>query len=194
MIRINLLPFRAARTKENVRRQISIFILIILLMFVAMAAMTIHLNSEKSKKKQMVETVQKELLKYTKKAKEVDRLEKESKTLQQKIDIITKLEDVRKEPVVIFTALTDVHVSERMWLSSFNTKDQSISISGTALDEITVADYTKKLQLSDAFTDVTLKFLKHDIKEKVAVKKFEISCNIGKIKKEITEMVEKGVK
>ena len=34
MIRINLLPYRAARTKENIRKQVSIFILSFILLVV----------------------------------------------------------------------------------------------------------------------------------------------------------------
>lgn len=36
MIRINLLPYRAAQKKENIRRQISIFLLLLILMTLAL--------------------------------------------------------------------------------------------------------------------------------------------------------------
>lgn len=194
MIRINLLPFRAARTKENVRRQISVFILLILLMAVVMVAITLRLNIEKNSTYQMVATVTKELSGYTKQANEVDKLKKEGENLQKKIDIISKLEDVRKEPVVLFTALTDVMVADRMSLNAFNTKGDMLTLKGTALDAITVADFTKRLEISDVFTDVNLKFLKHGLVNKVAVKNFEISCKIGKIKQDETQITGKAVK
>lgn len=191
MIRINLLPFRAARTKENVRRQISVFILLVVLMLVAMAAFTTRLTVEKNKIKEKVAAVTKELTGYTKRAKEVDRLKKESAVLQKKINIINKLQDVRKEPVVLFTSLTETIVPERMWLNSFNTKGASITINGTALDEITVADFAKRLENSSAFDNVSLKFLKHGTDHKVTVKKFEIRCNIGKMKRDDAKVTSK---
>lgn len=194
MIRINLLPFRAARTKENVRRQISVFVLLIVLMLVAMAAFTTRLTVEKSKTQEMVATVTKELASYTKQAKEVDKLKKESGTLQKKINIISKLKDIRKEPVVLFTALTETVVPERMWLNSFDTKKGRITIIGTALDEITVADFAKRLENSVAFINVSLKFLKHGMDNKVAVKKFEINCKIGKIKNNEAKVTSKVVR
>ncbi|RLB32469.1 MAG: pilus assembly protein PilN, partial [Deltaproteobacteria bacterium] len=46
MIRINLLPFRAARKKENIKRQISIFVLTTLFAFAAMGYVYIQLESE----------------------------------------------------------------------------------------------------------------------------------------------------
>ena len=40
MIRINLLPFRAARKKENVRRQVSVFLLsLVLVVIIAVIAL-----------------------------------------------------------------------------------------------------------------------------------------------------------
>ncbi len=194
MIRINLLPFRAARTKENVRRQISVFFLLIILMLVAMVAFTTRLTVEKRKTDEMVTAVTKELANYTKQAKEVDKLKKESELLQKKIDIISKLQGERKVPVALFTALTDTVVPERMWLNSFDTKKDSIIINGTALDEITVADFTKRLENSAAFVNVALKFLKHGMDQKVAVKKFEIRCTIGKIKKNQDQVNSKVVR
>ncbi len=194
MIRINLLPFRAARTKENVRRQISVFLLIVVLMVVAMIGVTITLNAEKNRSQERLTAIKAELGKYTEKAKEVDRLKKESKLLQKKIDIIAQLENVRKEPVVLFTALTEVVVPERMWLNTFTTTSGAINITGTALDEITVADFAKRLEISEVFTDVNIKFLKHGVEKKVAIKKFEVNCRVGVTKKNKDSITGKAIK
>jgi type IV pilus assembly protein PilN len=45
MIRINLLPFRAARKKENIRRQISIYVLSVAFLFIVMIYFFLQLNS-----------------------------------------------------------------------------------------------------------------------------------------------------
>ena len=44
MIRINLLPFRKARKKENVRQQISIFILVVIFLTLGMSYFALALN------------------------------------------------------------------------------------------------------------------------------------------------------
>lgn len=181
MIRINLLPFRAARTKENVRRQVSIFILLIILMLVGMGAYSIRLSIKEADIKIKVQNLKAELTKYTKKAKEVDEINRENERLQKKIDVISALELVRKEPIVLFTALTDVVVEERMWLTNFDAKGQAINLKGVALDEITVADFTKRLQSSTAFENVVLKFLKQTDVNKIKMKNFEITCSIAKL-------------
>jgi len=159
-----------------------------------MFTMTLKLNSEKNKQKELLAGVVVELTKYTKKSREVDKLKKEGKKLQQKIDIIVTLENTRKEPVALFTALTEVVVPERMWLNSFVTKGKNIMINGTALDEITVADFAKRLEVSPVFVNVVLKSLKVGTSNKVSVKTFEIDCKISDIKKKETMVSGKAVK
>jgi type IV pilus assembly protein PilN len=46
MIKINLLPFRVARKKENIRKQISIFLLVVLLTGVALLWYTLSINKQ----------------------------------------------------------------------------------------------------------------------------------------------------
>lgn len=189
MIRINLLPFRAARTKENVRRQASVFILLIILMIVVMGAFTLHLNIAEANEKTRVQEIKKELEQYTKKANEVDRINKENEILQQKINIINDLQKVRKEPIQLFESLTEVFIEERMWLTNYQLKDKSLVIKGVALDEITVADFTKRLQSSALYTDVVLKFLKQSVVNNIKMKTFEISATVAKIDNQKTDMI-----
>jgi len=181
MIRINLLPFRAARTKENVRRQVSIFFLMIGLLVVVLFVFYGYLASNEEDEKLKAEAVKQDLIKYTQQAKEVDAINKENEMLQKKIDIINDLEKVRKEPVSLLALLTDAIVEERMWLTSFDVKDNILGINGLALDEITVADFNKRLQASPMFSDATLKILKQSEAENVKLKSFELTGTIAKM-------------
>ena len=45
MIRINLFPFRAARIKENIRRQVTIYLLSTVFLILAMSYFTIDFGS-----------------------------------------------------------------------------------------------------------------------------------------------------
>lgn len=188
MIRINLLPFRAARTKENVRRQVSIFILLIILLIVGMGAYKLYLSDKENKEKARTEAIKVELEKYTKKAKEVDELNKENEVLQTKINIINELEKIRKEPILIFSSLNELVVEERMWLTNFTTQGKTIGIIGIGLDEITVADFTKRLQLSPYFSSVELKFTKQEEVQNIKMKKFEINAQVAKIETPKTDI------
>ena len=56
MIRINLLPFRTERKKENVRRQMSLFLLSLVLVLLVLFYYNFILNSKIVKLNKMIET------------------------------------------------------------------------------------------------------------------------------------------
>jgi len=183
MIRINLLPFRDARTKENVRRQVTIFVLLVLLIGVGMGGYSLSVSAAVDKYTKGVSDTQAELNKFKKKAKEVDTINKKNKVLQKKIDIIESLQVVRKEPVRVLGAMTDLVIPDRMWIQSYDEVGRNVTLKGAALDEITVADFTRRLETSDLFSSASLRFLKLGASKKnVAMKNFEIVCTRAKLK------------
>lgn len=183
MIRINLLPFRDARTKENVRRQVVVFLLLILLIGVGMGGYSLSVSAKVDQYKQKVSATRVELNKYKAKAKEVDAINKKNKVLQQKIDIIESLQVVRKAPVRVLEAMTELVIPDRMWIKSYDEAGSKVTLKGAALDEITVADFTRKLESSDYFSSASLRFLKlGTAKKNVAMKSFEIACTRAKVK------------
>ena len=64
MIKINLLPFRAARKRENVRRQVSIYLLCMLFLFCVMGYLHVSLGGRLDRLKTREESLQKELKSY----------------------------------------------------------------------------------------------------------------------------------
>jgi len=182
MIRINLLPFRAARTKENVRRQVTIFLLLVLLIVVGMGGYSMSVSAKVAEYKQKVSDTQAELNKFKKKAKEVDAINKKNQVLQKKIDIIEELQIVRKAPVKVLGAMTELVIPDRMWIKSYSEAGKRVTLKGSALDEITVADFTRKLETSEYFSSANLKILKRGgAKKNVAMKNFEIVCTRAKL-------------
>lgn len=181
MIRINLLPFRAARTKENVRRQVTIFLLLIVLIVVGMGGYTLAMTAQVNSYREKVSDTEAELNKFTKQAKEVDDINQKNQVLQKKIDIIEELQVVRKAPVKVLGVLTELVVPDRMWIESYDEVGSNVTLKGSALDEITVADFTRKLELSEHFSSASLTILKVGATQKsVAMKSFEILCTRAK--------------
>ena len=69
MIRINLLPFRAARKSENIRRQVSLFLLSLIFVILVMGYFQISLTSKINEINDKISFTKQELTKYQKKAK-----------------------------------------------------------------------------------------------------------------------------
>ncbi len=176
MIRINLLPFRAARRKENIRRQISIFLLSFIFTFIALFYYQMQLNLQLGELKTEAEDVKNRLKVFRKKSREVDNIKQALDTLHKKINVIKALELNRREPVRLMDAMTGMVIPKRMWFTDFAFNNDAVVIKGNALDNKTVADFMTRLEKSGFFSTVNLTTLKQVTIQKVNVKGFEISC------------------
>ena len=177
MIRINLLPFRAARRKENIRRQISIFLLSFIFVSISLFYYRMQLNLQLGELKTQAEDVKSRLKIFRQKAREVDNIKQALETLNKKINVIKTLELNRREPVRLMEAMTEVVIPKRMWFTDFADNKDSVVIKGNALDNKTVADFMTHLENSGFFSTVNLTTLKQITIEKVNIKSFEISCD-----------------
>lgn len=160
MIRINLLPFRAARKKENVRRQVSLFLLSIILVTGGLFYYNLVLNSKMAELNKKVETTRVALNAKKQQAAEVDKIEKELAVLKKKTEVIVNLALNRKEAVILMDSMTELVVDKRMWFTSMETKEKMVDVRGVALDNKTVADFMTNLEKSPFFHDVRLQSTK----------------------------------
>lgn len=177
MIRINLLPFRAARKKENIRRQVSIFLLTFLFITVALFYYNSSLSGQIETLSTIKENKKKEIKKYNKVNNEIKEIKKKLSLMNKKMDIVKKIGGNRKEPVILLDTMTKMIIPKRMWFTKFSSIEDIVTIMGIALDDKTVADFMTRLQTSKLFTSVKLKTLKqHEIKEKnLILKSFDIT-------------------
>ncbi|MEN8244965.1 MAG: PilN domain-containing protein [Thermodesulfobacteriota bacterium] len=184
MIRINLLPFRAARKKENVRRQISIFLLSFVFLLVAVIYYNVNLNQQidRLKVKNKETTVQ--LEKYKKINKEIAEIKKNLVILNQKIDVINNLNGSRTEAVLLLDSMTQLIIPERMWFTSFTLKGDKIALKGVAMDERTIADFMKNLEGS--YANVALMSMQQKKIEGKNVNLKDFSFEMAKRKKQTT--------
>ena len=188
MIRINLLPFRSDRKKENIRRQLSILILSLVLVVVAMFGIYFLLSSQADDLNSRIASTQAELGKYEKINREIDEIKKKLDNLNKKLAVIRELEISRYEPVRLMDTLSQVIVEKRMWFTSLDVKTDVVNISGVAMDDKTVADFMVRLEGSGLFSAVNLKTLRQVEIQKTSLKSFEINCQ----KKPVTKTVEES--
>lgn len=177
MIRINLLPFRLARKKENIRRQISVFLLLMALTAVALFYYTLVVNKQIETVKSQTTAVNQQITKYKEKAVRVQKIKKDLKQLKEKLEIVKSLQKQRDKQLVLFDSMTDLIIPSRMWLESFKTSSKSVTIKGIAFDNPTIAEFMEKLEASPLFDKVDLKTAKiKKFKSNVMLKSFELLC------------------
>lgn len=180
MIRINLLPVRAARKRENIRRQVSVFALCIVFTVSAMAYLAVFMTGTISDLTAKIEAAQRDLKGYQTAANRVKKIKSELQKLREKTDIIAKLEENRTGPVQIMDALTSLVVAERMWLTSLTQAGGKMDLAGVAMDNKTIADFMTRLENSPYFKVVDLISSKQiKLRKDKKFKQFTMTCQLS---------------
>ncbi|MBW1744115.1 MAG: PilN domain-containing protein [Deltaproteobacteria bacterium] len=156
MIRINLLPVRAARKKENIRRQVSVFLLTVFFGICVMAYLAFSLTRNISGVNDDIEVAQKELAELEVINIQIRELKDKLATLEAKMDVIQTLESNRTGAVRVMDLMTSLVIRQKMWLSSLTETGGRMILQGMAVDNKTVADFMTRLQRSPFFDQVVL--------------------------------------
>ena len=176
MIRINLLPFRAARKKENIRRQVSIFMLSLVFLLIIFFYYNFSLGNKVDSLNASIKNTKTELAKYTKINDEIAQIKKKLNDLKKKLTVMKTLEANRFEPTRLLDIMTQVVVPKRMWFTNLVSKGGKVKINGVALDNKTVADFMVRLEDCGLFKEVDLKTLKRRKNKTADLKSFTIIC------------------
>ena len=194
MIKINLIPFRDIEKKENIRRQVTIAVLSVILVVVVMAYYYIRLKNTIADMTAEIENTKMELKAAETEAKKVDQIKQELNRLNTKIQVIKTIETSRKASIKLLdnmTKMVDEQTSvdesgaspdeigkpvKRLWFTSFQANGPDININGIALDNKTVADFMTRLQGSKIYKNVNLNTLKQQKINDLNLKSFVITC------------------
>ena len=176
MIRINLLPFRAARKKENIRRQVSIFMLSLVFLLIIFFYYNFSLSNKVDSLNTNIKNTKTELAKYNKINEEIAQIKKKLDNLKKKMAVMKTLEANRFEPTRLLDVMTQVVVPKRMWFTNLESRGDNVNIKGIALDNKTVADFMVRLEECGLFKQVDLKTLKRTETQSAKLKSFAISC------------------
>ncbi|MDZ7699057.1 MAG: PilN domain-containing protein [Deltaproteobacteria bacterium] len=178
MIKINLLPFRAARKRENVRRQVSIYFLSILFLIMAMFYFNMNFNGRLSTLKAKEEGLRNELKPYIEINQEIARIRKQTKEIQSRLTVIEQLEKERVRPIQLLEEIAHAVPLNRLWLRSLAETGGKITLQGTAMDNDTLARFLTNLDKAPHIENVELisSKLQHFSKYKLDASNFVLTC------------------
>ena len=194
MIRINLLPYREERKKENILRQINIFLFVFFVVFAILILINARLSHKVTALNTNIKNTKAMLAQAEKKSKEVDQIKNALEKLNQKTEVIRNIEKNRRASVLLLenmtkivaekTSVTPSGASEsrdnkpvkRLWFTRFQAKGDDISIYGIALDNKTIADFMSRLEDSKLYQNVNLKTIQQQTFNNLNLKNFEIGC------------------
>lgn len=190
MIKINLLPFRAARKRENIKRQLIIYVSAIIICVLVGLYFYIGKSGELRGLKEEEKQLNKDLAAYRKTLNKIKKLEKKVKEINAKLEVIKKLERGKTGPVFLLDEIALAVPKDKLWLKSLSEKRRTLSLTGTAMDNETVALFMNNLKASDHIGTVDLINVQlRDLPSyKLKVSDFSLSCKIiEKPKKEKKE-------
>lgn len=175
MIRINLLPFRAARKKEDIRRQVSICLLSLVLVVIVAAWFNYLLSGKITSLDKKITNTKAQVDKYNRINKEIAEIKRKLDLLNKKIEVIRSLDFTRKVPVELLDDMSRIVVEKRMWLTSLEEKSGKFKVVGIAIDNPTIAEYMTRIDSSPKYVDVKLLSINQDTSVKgLKLKKFDI--------------------
>jgi type IV pilus assembly protein PilN len=179
MLKINLLPIRQLKKRAKARNQFIGMVFIFLLALAAIAAIGFIQIQNIKGLQQDIAALTKEKDSYTPTLKKIEKLKEDKLELARKTDIIKKL---RKESSLTVRLLDEVANrvdNQRMWLGSLNQQNNSMNLTGIALDNQTVAQFMNKLKESPFITDVVLTNSSLQVVSGRNLKSFSLNCSVA---------------
>ena len=186
MIRINLLPVKAAQKKEMLQGQMMVLALALIVTVGLCSAAFMYVSGEIEARQAKIDQKQAAISQLKKKIGEVNQFKKRQKALRAKLDVLERLKASRVGPLYILDSLY-VALPEKLWLTKFKEGSGRASISGIGVNEETVALFMKNLENSASFEGVELKVTKQIVQDNIKFQQFDLTCKTVNVKPEKKE-------
>ena len=175
MIQINLLPIRAERRKEFVRKQISIAALTLLFAVTVMGLLLYRVQTQHNKTESALQRTNKQIKQLEPIIKKIEEYKKKKAEISKKIAVIIDLDRYRPAPVVVLSDLNRLR-PEKLWFTGLKETSQNLTINGVAVDNETIVYFLNNLKQSAPLKNANLVLLRSQKIEKLELKEFTISC------------------
>ncbi len=177
MIRINLLPVRAAQKKEKLRSQLSIFFLCLVMVCIGCGALYFQKMTDINSVKDEIVAIDQKNKELRKKIGQVRDFEKKKADLEQKLAVLQTLKEKKSGPVHLLDELSAA-LPEKLWLTKFSEKGGQINLAGVADSENTVAAFMRNLDSSPYYKNIELSVTEQTKAGDQKMQKFTLKCSV----------------
>lgn len=177
MIKINLLPVRAAKKKETAVQQIIIFCLVISVVAAIVLSLYIVKRVQVTATKNDITSANNKINELKAKIGKLEELKTLKEQVKKKLDVLTQLRKNKTGPAQRLATLSNV-TPDQLWLTGYNENGIDIKISGVAYTEELIAQFMRALEASSDYMSVELLVSEQTEISGAKLKKFEISMKI----------------
>lgn len=178
MIEINLLPHREAKRVADLRESFVVLMLGTLLALVLALVMEFRVDGELDRATVSISQLESDIARFKPQEEQVAAFRRQKADLEEKLEVIRKLDLARKGPVRIFEELAK-RTPDRLWLTRISARNGQLLLEGSSLDNDVIADFLRSLGASDFFRNVDLIKTDGDTAvEGVRLVEFEISTDL----------------
>jgi type IV pilus assembly protein PilN len=177
MIKINLLPVRAAKKKETAVQQITIFCVSLLLVAAIVLCLYLVKRVQVSTAQDDITTANSRIMELKKKIGKLEELKTLKDQVKKKLDVLVQLRKNKTGPAERLATLSDI-TPEQLWLTGYTETGSDIKLSGIAYSEELIATFMRSLEASANYTGVELVVSEQMDSGGTKLKKFELTCRL----------------
>jgi len=159
MIKINLLPVRAAKKREFGRQQIVLFVLLLALAGIGNFLWYNRVDNELAGLDRQIATTKAEIAQLEKTIGEVKSIKDDKKALEDKLKILDTLKKGRTGPVKVMDELATI-IPQKVWLTDYTENNGGVTMNGSAASYEDLSTFSKKLKGSRHFNNIVIKTAK----------------------------------
>ena len=180
MIRINLLPIGRRPVEEKIRKEITVFFLLI---FFSVSVMVyFHIDHTRTIKQITAEkkTVDSEIRRYQDRQRQLKELQEKHKILEQKLGVIEQLRKNRDLQVRVLDQLAIIVPTDQLWIKTLTQKGNTLTLTGVARGNEVIAQFMEALAKSP-YIDANGVVLKQSRQVKIQgykLKNFNLSAKV----------------
>jgi type IV pilus assembly protein PilN len=177
MIKINLLPVRAAKKKETAIQQLVIAGGSVVAIALIVTALYVVKHVQVVTAKEDITSANNKITELKAKIGKLEELKALKEQVRKKLDVLTQLRKNKTGPAHRLATLSDL-APEQLWLTSYNESGQDVKISGIAFSEDLIAQFMKALEASSDFMSVELVVSEQTVVADTKLKKFDITMKL----------------
>lgn len=181
MIRINLLPVRAAKKKESALQQLAIFGIGFGLVLAVVLLMFFVRLGQISGTKNDITAANAKVSELKAKIGKLDEIKKLKDEVKKKLDVLTELRKNKSGPAKRLATLSD-STPDQLWLESYKESGDTIKIAGLAMNEELIAQFIRALESSTDYERVELVVSEQKDLAGTKLKRFELTSALERTK------------